>query len=69
MAAYILEKFSTLTNPDYKFKDDGAFFEKFTPEELIDNLMWYWIPNTITSSMRIYAQTVNNEILKAGVHK
>ena len=68
MAAYILEKFSTLTNPDYKFNDDGALFEKFTLEELIDNLMWYWIPNTMTTAMRIYAETFNKQILKPSAY-
>ncbi|XP_033222724.1 juvenile hormone epoxide hydrolase 2-like [Belonocnema kinseyi] len=69
MAAYILEKFSTLTNPDYRFKDDGALFEKFTPDELIDNLMWYWMPNSMVTAMRIYAETFNKEILKPGAYQ
>ena len=69
MAAYILEKFSTGTNPAYKLKEDGALFEKYTPDELIDNLMWYWIPNTMTTAMRIYAETFNKRMLTPGAHK
>ena len=68
MAAYILEKFSGGTDPKNILKDDGALFEKFTPEELIDNLMLYWIPNTMTTAMRIYAEFFKNEIFKAGPH-
>ncbi|KAL6258665.1 hypothetical protein P5V15_010618 [Pogonomyrmex californicus] len=56
LAAYIIEKFSTGTNPSYKNRMDGGFLEKYTYDELIDNLMVYWISNSITTSMRIYAE-------------
>ncbi|XP_018339720.1 PREDICTED: juvenile hormone epoxide hydrolase 2-like isoform X2 [Trachymyrmex septentrionalis] len=56
LAAYIIEKFSTGTNPSYKYRADGGFLEKYTYEELIDNLMIYWISNSITTAMRIYAE-------------
>jgi len=56
LAAYIIEKFSTGTNPSYKYRADGGFLEKYTYDELIDNLMIYWISNSITTAMRIYAE-------------
>jgi len=56
LAAYIIEKFSTGTNPSYKQREDGGFLEKFTYDELIDNLMIYWLSNSITTAMRIYAE-------------
>ncbi|KAL0117446.1 hypothetical protein PUN28_010347 [Cardiocondyla obscurior] len=56
LAAYIIEKFSTGTNPAYKYRTDGGFLEKFTYDELIDNLMIYWVSNSITTAMRIYAE-------------
>ncbi|TGZ54250.1 Epoxide hydrolase [Temnothorax longispinosus] len=56
LAAYIIEKFSTGTNPSYKKRADGGFLEKFTYDELIDNLMIYWVSNSITTAMRIYAE-------------
>ncbi|XP_043463106.1 juvenile hormone epoxide hydrolase 1-like [Leptopilina heterotoma] len=68
LAAYILEKFSTGTNPNYRMRDDGGLFEKHTPDELIDNLMYYWIPNTMTTAVRIYAETFNKKMLKPGAH-
>ncbi|KAF2879072.1 hypothetical protein ILUMI_27107 [Ignelater luminosus] len=57
LAAYILEKFSTLTNATYKSYEDGGLLEKFTYEELIDNLMLYWLINSFTTSVRIYAES------------
>ena len=56
LAAYILEKFSTWTNTAYKERDDGGLTEKFTLDELLDNVMIYWISNSITTSVRLYAE-------------
>ncbi|CAK9811524.1 Juvenile hormone epoxide hydrolase 1 [Anthophora quadrimaculata] len=59
LAAYILEKFSTWTNVTYKERNDGGLTEKFTLDELLDNVMVYWITNSITTSMRLYAENFN----------
>ncbi|XP_011171353.1 juvenile hormone epoxide hydrolase 1 [Solenopsis invicta] len=56
LAAYILEKFSTWTNPEYKFRQDGGLLEKFTLDELLDNLMLYWVTNSLTTSVRLYSE-------------
>lgn len=56
LAAYILEKFSTWTNPDYRYREDGGLQEKFTLDELLDNVMVYWVTKSITTSQRIYAE-------------
>uniref|UniRef100_A0ABD2WKD5 microsomal epoxide hydrolase n=1 Tax=Trichogramma kaykai TaxID=54128 RepID=A0ABD2WKD5_9HYME len=56
LAAYILEKFSTWTDPEYRFRDDGGLLEKFTLDELLDNLMVYWVTNSIVTSQRLYAE-------------
>ncbi|XP_049819563.1 juvenile hormone epoxide hydrolase 2 isoform X2 [Aethina tumida] len=61
LAAYILDKFISLTDPKYIHKPDGGLKEVFSYETLIDNLMIYWVTGTITSSMRIYAETFNKE--------
>ncbi|XP_020286281.1 juvenile hormone epoxide hydrolase 1-like [Pseudomyrmex gracilis] len=64
VAGYILEKFSTWTNPDYRFRPDGGLTEKFTLDELLDNVMLYWVTNSLTTSVRIYAEcysTANNQ--------
>ncbi|KAF7988591.1 hypothetical protein HCN44_001164 [Aphidius gifuensis] len=61
LAAIILEKFSFGTNRLNKFKDDGGLLEKFTMDELLDNVMIYWIPNSMTTAMRIYAESLNSQ--------
>jgi len=48
LAAWIIEKF-------YRWSDCGSNIEtKFTKDELLTNIMIYWITQTITSSMRLY---------------
>ncbi|XP_076621441.1 juvenile hormone epoxide hydrolase 1-like [Colletes latitarsis] len=59
LAAYILEKFSTWTNVAYRDRDDGGLLEKFTLDELLDNVMVYWVTNSITTSVRLYAENFN----------
>ncbi|XP_029675340.1 juvenile hormone epoxide hydrolase 2-like [Formica exsecta] len=66
LAAYLIEKFSTGTNYSYKYRADGGFLEKFTYDELIDNLMIYWASNNITTAMRIYAEMFTKENLVLG---
>ncbi|XP_071860145.1 juvenile hormone epoxide hydrolase 1 [Bombus fervidus] len=60
LAAYILEKFSTWTNKAYKERDDGGLTEKYTLDELLDNIMIYWVSNSITTSARLYAENFNS---------
>ena len=57
LAAYILEKFSTWTNPDNVNKHDGGLTEKFTLDELLTNIMIYWTSNNVASSMRYYKES------------
>lgn len=54
LAAYILEKFSTWTNPEYKNAKDGGLLNKYSLTHLLDNVMIYWSTNSITTSMRHY---------------
>lgn len=61
LAAYILEKFSTGTDPNYRNLDDGGLLKKFTMDELLDNLMLYWLPNKISSAVRIYAEAFSKD--------
>lgn len=72
LAAYILEKFSTLTNKNFRERFDGGLEEFFTLDELIDNLMIYYMTNCITSATRIYKENYsdakNHELLRVAVH-
>ncbi|CAK1589682.1 unnamed protein product [Parnassius mnemosyne] len=63
LAAYILEKFSTWTNPDYKKANDGNLLAKYSLTHLLDNVMLYWASNSITTSMRMYAEAFNKKEL------
>jgi len=57
LAAYILEKFSTWTRPSWSSLKDGGL-SNWNLDELLDNLMIYWVTNSITSSMRFYAESL-----------
>ncbi|KAJ3662799.1 hypothetical protein Zmor_007126 [Zophobas morio] len=59
LAAYIIEKFITWTNPAWKELEDGGLTKKYTYTALLDNVMIYWITNSITTSMRLYAETMS----------
>lgn len=66
LAAYLIEKFSSGTNHTYKFREDGGFLDKYTYDELIDNLMMYWASNSITTAMRIYAESFTKSNIPLG---
>lgn len=55
LAAYILEKFSTWTDSNNKHLPDGGL-SKYNIDELLDNVMIYWITGSMTTSMRLYAE-------------
>ncbi|XP_025208982.1 juvenile hormone epoxide hydrolase 1-like [Melanaphis sacchari] len=60
LAAYILEKFSTWTHMNYKSLPDGGL-SKFKMDELLDNVMIYWVTNSMTTSMRLYSEYANKK--------
>lgn len=59
LLAYILQIVSTATRSDYIDRADGGLYELYPREELIDNLMVYWVNNAFTTAVRIYAETYN----------
>lgn len=59
LAAYILEKFSTWTNPQYRDLPDGGLEKFFTLDTLLDNIMIYYLTDSITTSQRLYAEAFN----------
>ncbi|XP_037300979.1 juvenile hormone epoxide hydrolase-like [Manduca sexta] len=61
LLAYILEKFSTWTNKDFRSKEDGNLGFRWTKDQLLDNLMFYWTTKSITTSMRLYSETLNSK--------
>ncbi|XP_059470715.1 juvenile hormone epoxide hydrolase 1-like isoform X2 [Neocloeon triangulifer] len=59
LAAYILEKFSTWTDNKNRNLPGGGLTEKYKLEDLLDNIMIYWLTGNIASSMRLYSEVFN----------
>ena len=60
LAAYILEKFSTWTRHRNTLYSDGKLLEHYSIDDLLDNVMLYWVTNSITTSMRFYKENFGN---------
>lgn len=69
LASYILEKFSTWTNRTWKELPDGGIEKKFALTDLLDNVMIYWVTDSITTSMRLYAESFSSAQLGLGMDK
>ncbi|XP_067834683.1 epoxide hydrolase 1, partial [Heptranchias perlo] len=61
LAAYILEKFSSWTRMGFQDLDDGGLTRKFSLDELLTNVMIYWVTGSITSSMRMYKENLGGD--------
>jgi microsomal epoxide hydrolase len=53
LAAWIVEKFRTWSDCD------GNVERRFTKDELLTNVMLYWVPEAITSSCRLYYEMMH----------
>lgn len=62
LAAYIIEKFSSWTNKNYVNRPDGGLLEKYSLDDLINNVMVYYITNSITTSARLYKEHLTHEM-------
>lgn len=60
LAAYILEKFSIGTNAEYVNLPDGGLTKKFTLDELLTNIMLYWVNDTFASGARFYKENLRS---------
>ncbi|KAH7730307.1 Protein W01A11.1 [Aphelenchoides avenae] len=56
LLAYILEKYSTWTNPLFRSLEDGGLEKKFTKDELLTIVTIYWTNGNIVSSQRYYKE-------------
>uniref|UniRef100_A0A1L8DZ56 Epoxide hydrolase n=1 Tax=Nyssomyia neivai TaxID=330878 RepID=A0A1L8DZ56_9DIPT len=56
LAVYILEKFSTWTNKEYRDLPDGGLSKRFPMDAMLDNVMIYYLTNSITTSQRLYSE-------------
>lgn len=59
LAAYILEKFSTWTDPMNRDKPDGGLSGKYSIDDLLTNVMIYWTTDCITSANRFYKEYIS----------
>lgn len=62
LAAYIIEKFSTWTNSEYRKLADGGLEKYFTLDALLDNIMIYYLTDSITTSVRIYKENFIEDV-------
>lgn len=67
LLAYVLQIVSSATRSEYTNREDGGLYEKYTQDELIDDLMVYWVNNAFTTAIRIYAETYNVRNIEMGV--
>ena len=54
LAAWVVEKFQKWSDPDAPLET------KFARDDLLSNVMIYWLTNSITSSMRLYRETLQS---------
>ena len=63
LAAYILEKFSTWTNKEGPKDNHGLLTKKFSIDDLLTNIMVYWINGNIIPSQRYYKENFSTDVL------
>jgi microsomal epoxide hydrolase len=61
LLAFMLEKYSGLTRPENVRRPDGGLKEAFSLDDLLTNVMIYWVTNTATSVGRFYKNGVDFE--------
>jgi len=64
LAAWILERYAIFTDEENIKKDDiSGLTKKFTMDQLLTNVMIYWVTNTASSSARIFKESFNYHVL------
>lgn len=59
LAAYMIDKILSFTDPGNKYKEDGGL-SMFNKTDLIDNVMLYWSTGSLTTSMRLFKEMFTN---------
>ncbi|CAH0598400.1 unnamed protein product [Chrysodeixis includens] len=67
LLAYIFQLMSMITRHEYESTrdDDGLVFH-YSRDELLDNLMVYWVNNAFITSGKIYSESLNSRNLNNG---
>lgn len=64
LAAWLLERYAIFTNPDNINKDDiSGLTETFSMDQLLTNVMIYWVTNTASTSARIFKESASYHVL------
>jgi len=58
LAAYIMEKFSSWSSYENRNCSDGCITKHFTLDEVLTNVMIYWVSGSIGSSARLYKESL-----------
>ncbi|KAL7073676.1 hypothetical protein ACQ4LE_007374 [Meloidogyne hapla] len=61
LLAYILEKFSTWTNPSFRSLPDGGILKKYSRDDILTIISIYWFQGNILSSQRYYKENFSNK--------
>ncbi|CAH0598392.1 unnamed protein product [Chrysodeixis includens] len=67
LMAYTFQAFSCFTRPDHKHKVDGGLEYRFTKDDLLDVVMVYWSTNSISTAIRIYAESLGSRVKAFGL--
>ncbi|CAG5030996.1 unnamed protein product [Parnassius apollo] len=59
MAAYMLDRYMIFTNSSNKGTVAGGL-ESISATDLLDNVMLYWITDSMTTSLRLYKESFVN---------
>ncbi|CAH2098430.1 unnamed protein product [Euphydryas editha] len=59
LGVYIIEKYLLFTNPANKYTLDGGL-NAFNNTDLLDNVLMYWSTGSITTSLRLFKEFINN---------
>ncbi|KAJ8730613.1 hypothetical protein PYW08_002026 [Mythimna loreyi] len=57
--AWLMQAVSWASRRANKSKFDGGLHDLYTPESIIDNVMYYWTDNKFTTSVRMYSEHYN----------
>ncbi|XP_035454781.2 juvenile hormone epoxide hydrolase-like [Spodoptera frugiperda] len=64
LASYILDRMMIFTDPANKLDPDGGMKKYYTYDQLLDNIMLYWVSGSITTSMRIYKEIFEDSAME-----
>lgn len=56
LASLILEKYSSWTNRNWKKLEDGGLTQAYSMDDLLTNVMIYWINGNVASSVRLFKE-------------